>query len=69
MQFVPYLSFDGNAKDAIEFYAQVFGTEVTMLSTFGEMPGDESWVNDTNKDRIAHARLNVGGSTSLAPPG
>ena len=43
----PYIGFDGNARQALEFYRDVFGGELT-LSTFGEMggaaPGDENKV-------------------------
>ena len=31
----PYISFQGNAREAMEFYKSVFGGELT-LSTFGE---------------------------------
>ena len=31
----PYLNFEGNAREAMEFYASVFGGEATF-STFGE---------------------------------
>lgn len=36
----PYLSFAGNARQAMEFYEQVFGGNLT-LSTFGEMGAQE----------------------------
>ena len=32
----PYISFDGNAREAIETYKDVFGGELTV-STFGDM--------------------------------
>lgn len=37
----PYLSFDGNARQAMEFYQSVFGGEL-VLNTYAEftMPGD-----------------------------
>ena len=48
----PYIGFDGNARQAMEFYRDVFGGELE-LSTFGEIggaaPGDE--------DKIMHAML------------
>jgi PhnB protein len=48
----PYIGFANNAREAMEFYRDVFGGELTM-STFGEMggaaPGDE--------DKIMHAML------------
>jgi PhnB protein len=48
----PYIGFASNAREAMEFYRDVFGGELTM-STFGEMggaaPGDEN--------KIMHAML------------
>ena len=37
----PYLTFDGNTREAIEFYQGVFGGELT-LSTFGEYGHDRA---------------------------
>jgi PhnB protein len=43
----PYINFGDNARQAMEFYRDVFGGELTV-STFGEMggaaPGDENKV-------------------------
>ena len=36
----PYLTFDGNARDAIEFYKDVFGGELNVM-TFGDMGATE----------------------------
>ncbi len=49
----PYINFDGNAKEAVEFYQQVLGGKLVM-STFkeGGMPIDESLAG-----RIMHAML------------
>ena len=35
-QLNPYLNFNGTTRQALEFYASVFGGELT-LSTFGSM--------------------------------
>lgn len=64
----PYLSFDGDARQAVDFYHGVFGGTVAM-NTFGEY-GDP----DTPfADRIMHARLDTdSGFTLMAadtPPG
>jgi len=50
----PYLSFRGNAREAMEFYQSVFGGEVTF-STFGEyqMPG----IGPEEADKIMHSQL------------
>jgi PhnB protein len=48
----PYIGFADNARDAMEFYRDVFGGDLTV-STFGEAgaaaPGDE--------DKVMHAML------------
>lgn len=51
----PYLNcFDGKAREAMEFYASVFGGEATF-STFGEyqMPG----LDESEADKIMHSQL------------
>lgn len=49
----PYISFQGDAREALEFYQGVFGGEVTA-STYGE-----SGVSDDPavKDQIMHGQL------------
>ena len=37
MQIQPYLSFNGNCSEAMEFYADVFGTDHPEINLFGEM--------------------------------
>ena len=50
----PYISFRGNAREALEFYARLFGGELTM-STFREagMPG----VAEEDLDLIMHGMV------------
>ncbi len=33
-----YLNFQGQAEEAFTFYAETFGTEITMLTRFSDMP-------------------------------
>lgn len=64
----PYISFDGNAREAMEFYKQVLGGELTM-STFGEFGAPDG----PGADKIMHAQLeSPSGFTLMAsdtPPG
>ena len=48
----PYLTFNGDARQAMEFYKDVFGGTLT-LSTFGEMGGQDS----PDADKIMHGQL------------
>ena len=64
----PYISFDGDARAAMEFYRSVFGGDLTV-STFGEfgMP------DGPGADKVMHAQLETpAGFTLMAsdmPPG
>jgi len=48
----PYISFSGNAKEALEFYRSVFGGDLT-LSTFGETGAGSA----ADADKIMHGML------------
>jgi PhnB protein len=48
----PYLNFNGNARQALEFYHSVFGGNLT-LSTFAEFGAP----NSSDADRIMHGQL------------
>jgi PhnB protein len=56
-QITPYLSFDGNAKQALEFYKEVLGAEIIGIQTFGEAdyPTPPEAAN-----RVMHAKLSKG---------
>ena len=64
----PYLSFRDNAREALEFYQQVFGGELT-LSTFGEY----GMADTPQAHQIMHGQLETPlGFTLMAsdtPPG
>ena len=64
----PYISFTGNARQAMEFYKGVFGGDLT-LHTFADSGGQDS----PGGDNIMHATLETdSGFTLMAsdtPPG
>ncbi|CAL9339158.1 VOC family protein [Streptomyces sp. enrichment culture] len=64
----PYLSFDGDARQAMEFYREVFGGEL-RLSTFGEFGQTDA----PHADKIMHGMLESPGGLTLmgadTPPG
>ena len=51
-----YISFQDNAREAIEFYKSVFGGEVYM-DTFGSMQDSGIPVDEGDKEKIMHAYL------------
>lgn len=48
----PYITFDGNARQAMEYYEQVFGGTL-RINTFGEYGADDKAL----ADKIMHAQL------------
>jgi PhnB protein len=58
-----YLNFDGNCREAVEFYADVFNTEMQEIMTFDQMPPDENVpVPEEIKDKILHTHLDIQGT-------
>jgi len=56
----PYISFDGDARQAMEFYERVFGGTLT-LNTFGEFGEQDS----PDADKIMHGMLETGSGFTL----
>jgi PhnB protein len=52
----PYLNFDGNAREAIEFYKDVFGGELNVM-TFGDMGATEHEGTPLDPDAVMHGQL------------
>lgn len=53
-QATPYLTFDGNARDALAYYKEIFEGEVLGVQTFGEADFPTPPEAD---DRIMHAQF------------
>ena len=52
----PYLNFDGNAREAIEFYKDVFGGELNVMA-FGDMGMTEHEGTPIPADGVMHGQL------------
>ena len=64
MSLNTYLTFDGNCREAFEFYRSVFGGEFSEFHTFAEAPPDMS-VPEAEKDLMMHVSLPVGSSVLM----
>lgn len=64
MHFDTYLTFDGNCREAFEFYREVFGGKFTFISTFGEGPPDMG-IPEEEKDRLMHVSLPIGSNVLM----
>jgi PhnB protein len=64
----PYIGFNGNAREALEFYKEVFGGELN-LSTYGEF----GQADTPEADKIMHGNLTSSNDFTLMaadnPPG
>lgn len=61
-----YLVFNGNCREAVEFYAKVFKTEAPKIMTFGDSPQNPDYpLPEEAKELIMHTRLNIDGSNVM----
>lgn len=56
-----YLNFDGNAEEALNFYVEVFGTEVMDITRFGDGEG----IPDDAKNLLMNAQILILGGHLL----
>ncbi|MBE0342028.1 VOC family protein [Paenibacillus sp. 28ISP30-2] len=60
-RLIPYITMDGNAKEAIEFYEEALDAQLLFIQTFGEMPENPDFpIPAEVKERVGHATLQVG---------
>lgn len=58
-----YLYFNGNCREAVEFYADVFNTEIPTIMTFGEAPPNPEYtLPEEAKNLVMHTFLMITGS-------
>ncbi|MEJ7687206.1 MAG: VOC family protein [Variovorax sp.] len=66
-----YLTFNGNATEALDFYAKSLGGKILFSQTFGDSPMGAETPPD-HKNKIMHAALEARGKQIMAsdmPPG
>ncbi len=63
MNLVPYISFQGNCEEALEFYKAIFNGKMTIEQRYDvpEMQAPEEY-----RDKVLHASLQFGDNTILA---
>lgn len=71
MQVQPYLSFEGRAEEAIEFYKKAVGAKVTMLMRNKESPDKPppGMLPPGSEQKIMHSALTIGDSVVMATDG
>lgn len=69
MQLQPYLFFDGRCEEAIEFYRDKLGAEVTTLMRFKDAPAPAGMARPGSENKVMHAHLRIGDTDVLASDG
>ena len=61
MKLELFINFDGDCREAVEFYAEVFRSEVHNLMTYGQAPPDPANpIAEGDRDRVMYAGIPIG---------
>jgi len=61
-----YINFNGNCREAVEYYAKVFQTEKPQIMTFGDSPQNPEYpLPEDAKELVMHTRLQIDGSNVM----
>jgi PhnB protein len=69
MNVQPYLFFEGQCEEAIEFYRGAVGAEVQGLMRYKESPDQENIPPRASAEKVMHASLAIGQSTIMMSDG
>jgi PhnB protein len=71
MQIQPYLFFDGRCEEALAFYREAVGADVTMLMRFKESPEPHQpgTLPPGAEEKVMHASFRIGDTTVMASDG
>ena len=66
----PYLFFDGQCEEAIEFYKKALGAKVVMLMRYKESPEPPPpGCAPADSNKVMHAQFQIGETTVMASDG
>lgn len=61
-----YINFRGNCREAVDFYAEVFGKEKPKIMTFGDTPPNPEFpLTEETKKLVLHTSLNINGTNVM----
>ena len=60
MKLDVYLNYKGNCEQAFRFYEEHLGGKIIMMTTHGELPQPNPNLPANWKDKILHARIDLG---------
>ena len=65
MQLNPYLIFNGNCEEALQFYERVLGAKVDCLLRHEATPAEQNIPHEWRK-KVMHARFTINGQPVMA---
>ena len=67
----PYLFFDGRCEEALDFYRDALGAEITMLMRYQDAPDPPppGMVAPGSENKVMHASFRIGETTVMASDG
>lgn len=61
-----YIDFKGNCLEAVNYYAEVFGTGKPEIMTYGQMPPNPDFeMSEELKNQVLHAELTINESVVM----
>ncbi|MFS0756540.1 VOC family protein [Noviherbaspirillum sp. 1P10PC] len=71
MQIQPYVFFEGRCEEALMFYRDVLGAEITQLMRYSDSPAPPppGMLPPGSENRIMHASMRIGDSTVMVSDG
>src|SRR5688500_4694056 len=60
MKLDVYVNYNGNCREAFDFYEKHLSGKITSVTTFRQMPAEAN-IPEERKDHIMHARIEIGG--------
>jgi PhnB protein len=75
MKPTPYIHFDGNCQEALDYYSKHLGAKVAFKMTYGDMPSQPAGSpaasagctpNPASANKIMHARIQIGEGIVMA---
>lgn len=63
MSFTPFLFFDGNCEEAIDFYAEVLGADEVVKTSFADAPPEAGMPPDA---RVMYSHIRIGDHMLMA---
>ena len=65
MKLLTYVNYAGDCAEAFRFYEKHLGGKIVMMMKHGESPQPNPNVPGEYKDKILHARIDIGGTALM----